>query len=234
MAKPSVSNPKKAEDWFRKRVPMSEAEREKQEKQATGWAFWVAAILGMRLTADVLDSIKRATRDGVPFEEWKKIFSKQLGGAWARGAGRAAQAGYRLDMSARDLAQSAYTGGRQRMLQRPVALALRPYMLFDAIVDDRTTDLCLGLNGTVLKSDHPFWKTHVPPLHHRCRSSLRALTAREARQMGISRNPPDLDAFKGFGDEPQLGAISVSRIDLSQVDKRLAKLFRMKTKGGPT
>lgn len=228
MAKPSATDPEAAEKWFRKRVPLSEAEQKKQEKQAEGWAFWVAAILGMRLTSDVLDSIRRSIRDGVSFERWREVFGQSLRTSWMQAKGR----GPRINLAARNLAQAAYSGGRQRMLQRPLALALRPFMKYVAL-GPNPCPICAEINGTVLSSKDRYWKTHTPQLHHRCQCQLRALTAREARTEGITDKPPDLDAHTGFGDEPELGAISVSRIDLSNIDKRLAKLFRRKTKGGP-
>lgn len=44
---------------------------------------------------------------------------------------------------------------------------------FDAVMDQRTSDLCRGFNGLVFPVDHPFWKQYYPPNHFRCRSTVR-------------------------------------------------------------
>lgn len=48
-----------------------------------------------------------------------------------------------------------------------------PYLEFDAVLDKQTTELCRGLNGTLLPIDHPFWKKYYPPNHFNCRSTVR-------------------------------------------------------------
>lgn len=48
-----------------------------------------------------------------------------------------------------------------------------PYLVFDAIIDMQTTELCRELNGTKLPIDHPFWKIYYPPNHYGERSTVR-------------------------------------------------------------
>lgn len=43
---------------------------------------------------------------------------------------------------------------------------------YAAVLDLKTTMLCLGLDGTVLPADDPLWKTYTPPNHYGCRSCV--------------------------------------------------------------
>ena len=81
---------------------------------------------------------------------------------------------------------------------------LRPYYMYDALLDSRTSDVCNELNGTVLPIEDPFWSSHLPPVHHRCRSSLRNLTEKQAKRRGISEARPEVDVPEGFGEAPEI------------------------------
>lgn len=48
-----------------------------------------------------------------------------------------------------------------------------PYLEFDAVMDERTSDLCRNFNGVLLPADDPFWDQYYPPNHFRCRSTVR-------------------------------------------------------------
>lgn len=43
---------------------------------------------------------------------------------------------------------------------------------YSAILDSRTTDICVALDGKVYKSDDPYIDQITPPLHYQCRSTL--------------------------------------------------------------
>jgi len=44
---------------------------------------------------------------------------------------------------------------------------------FDAVMDNRTSEICRPLNGTILSSSDPFWNIYYPPNHFGCRSTVR-------------------------------------------------------------
>lgn len=48
-----------------------------------------------------------------------------------------------------------------------------PYLEFDATNDQRTTDICASLDGTLLPVDDEFWNTYYLPLHWNERSIIR-------------------------------------------------------------
>lgn len=97
--------------------------------------------------------------------------------------------------------QGAYNDGRLMELRRPAAVEARPVWVFDAVLDERTTELCWSLSGTTLVSADPWWRTHTPPLHAHCRSSIRALSA-EVGTPRLTAVPSDEVPDAGFGRSP--------------------------------
>ena len=70
---------------------------------------------------------------------------------------------------------------------------LFPLLQFNAVLDDRTTELCKSLDGVVLPVDDPFWRAYYPPNHFNCRSDVRQLRADEAKITPKDKiNYPDL------------------------------------------
>lgn len=47
-----------------------------------------------------------------------------------------------------------------------------PLLEFDAVIDLKTSELCRGLNKTILPYNHPFWSIYYPPNHFNCRSTV--------------------------------------------------------------
>jgi hypothetical protein len=70
---------------------------------------------------------------------------------------------------------------------------------FDAVLDERTTDLCRGLNGLVMPSQDPRWYSRLPPLHAGCRSSIRAVSAEALRTAPNTSPDFDAQAAPGWG-----------------------------------
>lgn len=50
-----------------------------------------------------------------------------------------------------------------------------PFLKFVATLDDRTTDICRGLDGMTRKADDPVWKQYFLPLHWKERSLIQQL-----------------------------------------------------------
>lgn len=61
----------------------------------------------------------------------------------------------------------AYNAGRIRHFKDSKAVQ---YLMYNAILDGHTTNLCRKLHGIVKPKDDPFWDKFYPPNHHNCRS----------------------------------------------------------------
>ncbi len=69
---------------------------------------------------------------------------------------------------------SAQMAGKWEQIQADKDLF--PLLQFDAVQDDRTTDLCGGFADIIKPADDSFWSLYYPPNHFNCRSTVRQLT----------------------------------------------------------
>ncbi len=180
-----------AVSWFSKRVVLTNAEAERLGNEAGRRAFWIGGGLQLEQIQRVFDKSAKAIEAGTPFEEWRKQVKNEL----------------RNDAHAetvfRNATQRSLNAGRWRQMREPGVLAFRPYGLFDGVVDSRQSPICKECDGTILPLDHPWWATHSPLLHHRCRSGVRNLRKADAERRGVTNVPPLTDAADGFGLSPE-------------------------------
>lgn len=97
--------------------------------------------------------------------------------------------------------QTAYNAGRALGFEavKPVALELV------GIGDMRQTEICRSLTQPPVRKmyDDPFWKTHWPPLHFGCRTTIRAIyDPAELDEEPITVDVPEEKPAQGFGTYP--------------------------------
>ena len=183
--------------WFRKRVKMTRAQRDALEEKAKRQAFFVSGVAQLDIVTDAWKALDKALKDGTPLEDFKKAIGPKLEAAWG---GSVADPGHRLETIFRNNVQAAYSAGRYEQATNESVLEDRPVWMFDAILDGRETTVCRECDGTKLPADHEWWKTRVPPLHHRCRSTIITLTEEEAGE--LTKKPTTAKAQDGFGLPP--------------------------------
>lgn len=202
MAWKASTDPLKAAEaiaWFRARVPLTPEAFDALSERARRKAFKVAGATRLSMCAEVLRSLDKAVATGMSFPEWQKQIGPKLIKDWS---GTVKNPSWRLETIFRTSVQSAYAAGRWRQLREPAIAKARPFWLFDAVLDERTTLVCRVAKGTCLPNDHVWWATHTPPLHFCCRSGIRALRASAAEARGVTRNPTAAPAQKTFGRSP--------------------------------
>jgi SPP1 gp7 family putative phage head morphogenesis protein len=145
-------------------------------------AFSVAGIAATDQLQAILDSLNGALAGGKTFAEWKLDAFKEAG---------LVLPSHRLDNIFRTNIQSAYAAGRWEQQKRN--LKTRPFLMYDAINDDRVRAAHLAMDGFVAKWDDPTWKVWYPPCGYRCRCSTTALTEEQAKK----RMKPDQPASPG-------------------------------------
>lgn len=185
-------------EWFLGRTILTDEQRLAIPASARSRAFWIAGVAQLDIVQDVFGEIERSLEKGEPFEGFKKRVRDKLTKAWGRDDPA------RIETIFRNAVQSSYNAGRWAQMTEPSVAKFRPYFMYDAILDERTTELCRGLNGTILPHDDPFWDTHCPPLHHRCRAGIRNLRASEAERRGITQAPPAERPPEGWGLSPRV------------------------------
>jgi SPP1 gp7 family putative phage head morphogenesis protein len=186
-----------AEAWFDARFPLTKDLKEQLGIYAGRRAWTIAGVAQLDIVTEVFESLQRAIVNGTPLGEWKRDIRARIGERWGK------QTSSRLETIFRTNVQTAYNRGRWVQMKDPAVVRLRPYWMFDALLDTRTTPICKERNGTVLKQEDTWWQSNVPPLHHRCRSSIRSLTPEAAKRRGGNGQPPKADPpDAGFGEEP--------------------------------
>ena len=166
-------------------------------------AFTVAKMLDIDLLRSVRDRLGDALASGQSFGDWKKTIMPELkaAGWW----GEPNQGARRLDTIFRTNMQTAYSAEQWEQMREQAELA--PYLLYDAVDDNRTRALHKLWDNTVLPFNDPWWKTHYPPNGYNCRCSVLQLSAAELDAMGIpvNANAPDQGTYILDGRRVPLG-----------------------------
>ncbi len=191
---PNAVQPRAAIQWFRSKLPLLDADYYALEDGARAKAFTVSGLASLDAVQDVFNRVQRALEAGTPFEQWQRDLPEGVRKAWG------ATSGYRLQTIFDTNIQSAYGAGRYKSAVE----STRPYWALEMVLDGRTSAICLALTGTTLPAGDPFWKSHVPPLHFRCRTALITLSKEQAEARGITSKTPATNALEGFGLEPDL------------------------------
>lgn len=111
---------------------------------------------------------------------------------------------HRLDNIFRTNIQAAYNRGK--WYQQQQTKSTRPYLLYDAINDNRTRPAHKALDGTIRHIDDAFWYTHYPPCGYKCRCGTRSLTEEQAKARGITSDEdlPNVEAdSSNWGSTPK-------------------------------
>lgn len=165
------------------------------EAQARKRAFTVSGVADLDIMTDVWEAIDSAVRNGETLEDFRGRVGEKLTDAWG------GEEPSHLETVFQTNIQSAYSAGRQ--VQNERVRESHPYIRYDVVDDDRTSEICEPLIGVVVPADSDFAATHVTPLHHGCRTDMVAITESEARELGVDTDE-DLadapDADDGFGD----------------------------------
>lgn len=171
---------------FYKQIPDSEK----------GKAFTVSYLAGLDQVKSVFDNLNESIKNGGTFEQWKK----NLPDFGLKDS--------HLETVFRNFMQNSYNAGRWAQIEKNKANM--PYLMFVAIDDARTTRSCRLRNRIIRKVDDPFWNKNSPPCHHRCRSTLIALTGKQANKYslgekeGLNKPVPDEKLNNGFGYKPTM------------------------------
>lgn len=162
-----------------------------QEHEA---AFTVAKMMDVDLLSDVRAAVDSAIANGETFQDFRKNIEQKLvdAGWWGRkemkdpatGETREVQLGSvrRLRTIFRVNMQTAYAAGDWAQIQESKESA--PYLMYDAVDDNRTRAEHKAWDGKVLRVDDPWWDTHRPPNGWNCRCSVIQLSQRDVERMG--------------------------------------------------
>lgn len=203
-APPRPAGASDAWDEAVQRDPVAATLREKAERAAAEQAARAEELTVGGVIDDVLEVILQAEADGVPYGEIQAFLDDYLQGRWGDAASPLLQTIFRTNV------QTAFNS--LRYLRMAADTEARPFWRFTAVLDQRTSAPCVSCHGTTLAASDTWWATHWPPLHHRCRSAVVALTERDLDTVGGVTTRPSLTASaaaEGFGIPPEQVATDV-------------------------
>jgi len=211
---PPARNFREAVKWFRARVPITKEKWIEMGEAAQAKGFTIAGVAQLELVADVFKDLVKSLEKGEALDDFKKRVSAKLETAWGEDRPWHVENIFRTNL------QRAYSHARHEQMSQPAVLRDRPFWRYSATIDQRTTEICRRIHGTVLPADDPWWRTHIPPLHFKCRGAKMALTREQAEALGIAAAAPNVDAMEGFG------LLDEWEPDLSAMPAPLVKTYR--------
>lgn len=172
-------------------------------------SFTGAKATRLDILEDIRAEVDRALAEGTTFEAFRESLEPTLArkGWWGRremldpvtGERRLVQlrSTRRLRIILDTNLRMAYVRGLWERIER-VAQA-RPWLRYSAVRDARTRPRHRDWHGTVLRWDHPFWRTHFPPNGWRCRCGVQQFDDGDLEEFGYAPwdGPPpgSMDTF---------------------------------------
>lgn len=186
-------------EYMKARVPLTKAEWSDLEPKLRYRAFTVAALSQADGIEKIRQSLLSSIEEGKDYSE----FWKEASVIEAAGLGQSSpwywETVYRTNI------QTAYNAGRSMEIMK----AQPEYLEMVGVDDERQTDICRSVTGTILPASHPFWKKYWPPLHFGCRTTVRSVFKEEVDAMRKedpewkpTQDVPDGGPAKGFGGNP--------------------------------
>ena len=168
----------KAIDWFIKKFPILYDHLDDVTKKVNETFFYIKRSLELETTRTLYNNLLDNLSNGGTLKDWleasKTILDKT-------GLG---DSPWYLELVYRNNMQSSYNAGA--FYNQELNKKNKPYGLYDAIDDERTSEICQILNGKVYPLDHPFWNRYLPPNHHGCRSKRITLSREELEEYGLT------------------------------------------------
>lgn len=155
-------------------------------------AFTVAGITDRLVLQQVRASLDEVLANGGTFAMWKEQVLPGLIDARDRGvAPPNIISDARLRIIYGTNLRMARAAGQWKRIQQLKGVA--PYLMYSAVMDERTRPLHRQWHKTVLPVDHPWWNTHFPPCGWNCRCKAVQLTEDEVKRRGlkVSDKAPD-------------------------------------------
>src|SRR4051812_22605507 len=164
-------------DYLKDKVAMPAEEFYALVAEAQQRAFTVSGVADLDMVSDVWTAIEKAVEDGETLQDFRARVEEGLTDAWG------GEEPWRGETIFRTNVQSAYGAGRQA--QNDQVRETHPFIRYDVVDDERTSEICQELIDVVVPADSDFAATHHAPLHHGCRTDEVAVTEDEAEELGV-------------------------------------------------
>lgn len=180
---------------IKNRVAVKDYYFEKLPQDVRSLAFTVSNLETLRQVEMVKRSLDNALEKGESFEAWRDNLDTEVITSLSNA---------RLETVYRTNVNSVYN---QSTRFNAVTSDVTPYLMYDAVGDERTRPEHMRLDGTVKRGDSKFWDKYTPPLGFNCRCGVVPISKTQADEIGISTRgvdsfpePEDLFGKNKMGD----------------------------------
>jgi SPP1 gp7 family putative phage head morphogenesis protein len=195
---------KEAIDHHRQKVSLPTEAWTDLVEGAHARAFVVAGATRAEVIEGFRTAVDKALAEGTTLAEFRKAFDRIVA---ATGWQHKGTPGWRSRVIFETNVRTAYAAGRWAQVQRQAERL--PYLRYSAILDSRTRAAHRSWNGTILRVDDPWWRTHYPPNGWGCRCSTIQLSERDLARRGwqVSEAPADQSVPKVIRSRGQKVAV---------------------------
>ncbi|MDP0493295.1 MAG: DUF935 family protein, partial [Fusobacterium sp. JB021] len=182
----------KAIQYFLNKKPSLIDDLEEINNKVLEQVFYIKRSTEIETTKKLYSSLLSNLEEGKTFKNWMKDSEEVLNKSGLLNNP------YYLEIVYRNNMNSAYNAGA--FYNQELNKENKPYGLYDAVGDNRTSSICKSLDEKVYPLDHIFWKNYLPPNHHYCRSRRITLSKEEVEDYGfkISKSiTKDIKELKG-------------------------------------
>lgn len=147
-----------------------------------------ASVLATKLGHDVYSKIAQSLGDALAKGQTK---AQWVDAAGIKNIGILKDNPWYISNVYRTNTSTYYAAGKWHAITEvPEIAAIVEFLEFISVVDDRTTPVCEGMDGTIKPVDDPIWATHYPPNHYMCRSTVEPISRYERAK---PKDPTHLD-----------------------------------------
>lgn len=174
---------------IKNRVSVKDYYFESLPQEIRSLAFTVSNLETLRQIELVKQSLNNAIEKGESFSTWRDNLDVSVIQSLSNA---------RLETVYRTNVHAVYN---QSTRYNAATSDVTPYLMYDAVGDERTRPEHMKLDKTIKKADSAFWDTYTPPLGYNCRCGVIPLSKSQAKDMGISTASVDsfFDPSDGFG-----------------------------------
>lgn len=151
--------------------------------------------IGTVLEREVSAAVAEAVRQGLPTRAGADLVRRAFDSA-----GASAENPYVFETIYRTQLQTAYSAARWNQNEDPAIQEILWGYEYVAVMDDRTTDLCVELDGVRQPKDSAFWSRFTPPNHYGCRSQYIEIFTDQ--RIAEPTSVPSVTPFPGFANNP--------------------------------
>lgn len=213
-----------AEKYFKEKLPVTKDEFEKLSAKYQKIAFTVAGYTDAEIVNRFYKEVLKAIEEGISLYKFKEDMNGFLE---ANGYDMASS--FQADNIFRTNLQTAYNVGHYEQMTDEDVINLRPYWQYIAVDDDNTRPEHAAMDGLVFRADDPVWDTWYPPNGYRCRCTVKSLSERQLKKLGLDvcNNNITVKPDKGFETNP---AKRDFKPDISKFPESIQKAYKDFTK----